>query len=475
MIWKKITGYPLIFCSIVQILAGCYNLLWPSDGCNAFLYHMNYIVWALIMLSLLDNLIDNFLLFSFYGCFFIFLMGQKIFMPRHDEFLTFVLTTLDTEQYAVFLMILAIGIVTPYYTARYFLTRAHKKQEAADRLMPEKEPYTVSPFFMQALWLCFFMTLPFAFYMELKVAIVRSSYLYTDGYMVNVDIPSIVKIMNYLFLAFTMLLLAVHPPKKQAFFVLAVYFILQGGVQLIQGRRAMFAVSFLFLIWYLIKYFRIEHLKAGYVVTMLAAGLCIVGLFWVVGITRSNGDISQASPLHFIQDFMISTGGSDSLIANTIVQKDNLPGMGISYMLDPVVNNPLTVILTGKGGIIQGEHYIQAFHSLSHWISYLTNDVLYSSGYGMGSSYLAEAYVALGLAGVFICSVILGKCIAVLSGLHFGQNIFVLALSFILVRYLFVVPRSDFLGWFGEFTYFVIGAVPFWLIAHTSIKNENSI
>ena len=153
---------------------------------------------------------------------------------------------------------------------------------------------------------------------------------------------------------------------------------------------------------------------------------------------------------------MISTGGSDSVIANTIINQDKFPKNELLYLFDPIINNPISILLSGKGGSIQGDLQLQNFNNFAHWISYLTHSELYYTGHGMGSCYLAEVYFAMGLFGVVGVSILLGIIIRKLEILSFNDSLFTIVVSFIFVKSLFVLPRDGLFSFFGTLTYFFI-------------------
>ena len=167
------------------------------------------------------------------------------------------------------------------------------------------------------------------------------------------------------------------PKKKETYFVLGMMLFIEGGMQLIQGRRALFATTLFFVVWYLLKFYKVKKINLKYIVGFAVGGVALVVLFFIVEMNRSGLSASGAKIGYIIKNFMTSTGGSDSVIANTIVNVNEFPKAGFVYLLDPIINNPIVVLLTGKGGINQGPAHLQAFNSFSHWISYLTHAQLY--------------------------------------------------------------------------------------------------
>ena len=467
MIDKIKTNPIYIFYAVLflQVLLGIYNVINPTNSFNKYMFISNYIFLFAIVLTLIkDGLVKNFLICSFYGCFFLFLMSQKVFLAPFDVFRTFVKTSLTIREYSIFALIMSIGIICPFIG--YKLFRFDNSKENTVLKTPKN--------FINVIRIGFFITLPFAFYMQAYQVIARLGMSYTDGYLINVEFPAMIKITNYLFPFFSLAYLAMKPKKLEMYIVLVLHFVVEGGIQLVQGRRAMFAVSFLFAIWYLFKYYDVKKLHKKLFISLFSAGIAIVVLFYFVEMYRGDVGINDTSLLHIIREFMISTGGSDSVIANTIRNADSFPKDGYRYLFDPFVNNPFINLFNGNGGVPQGALYLLKFDSFPHWISFLTSSSYYLRGHGMGTSYLAELYLAFGFVGVGVFSILLGKIIYILQNTNFNQNFYRITLSFFFISRLFTLPRSGAFEWFLMFPYFMVAlciTLPFYFyLRHKEVK-----
>ncbi len=445
---ESVADILIIILSVFQIFLLMLNNFTDTGD---FLFCTNYIILALIAVSLMiRGVVQHFLALMFFLCFFLFLMGQKIFMEEKNVFRTFVRTELTHEQYSVFLTIIFFGIVVTYLSYLFAYNNSEKKRLRKSSCIEDNRS------FYPIIRIFYCLTLPCAVYMQLKIVMERSVLSYTEGYLTNVYIPDLIKIGYYLFSCVSMIYLAMRPPKREVYFVIVVLLFVEGGVQLLQGRRAFFATTLLFVVWYLFKYYKIEKIHLRSILVIIFAGLLLVVLFYFVEMQRSGKSANETTLADIIRNFMISTGGSDSVIGNTIAHADLFPKSGIVYLIDPILNNPVSTIIFGKGGISQGNEYLKNFDNFAHWISFLTNSSLYYSGHGMGSSYLAEVYLAFNLPGVFVVSVLIGKAIQIMSKIRLGDNIFKTTVTFVLVRNLFTLPRSGLLSWFGDFTYVMV-------------------
>lgn len=455
-------GYVVLALTVFQgglLVVQSFN---PDTTWNQVLYMDNYLILAAIMLYVaVQGIAEHFLLLSYYLCYFIFLMGQKPFhWPEFYVYLTFVRCELSPREYVTFAAILWLGLTGPFFG--YF--RQHWRAgilAAAEKRKPMRYQRAI---ILNIARVGFFVTMPFALYMQLQVVLVKTAMgSYTAGYLVNVDIPVVVKVLNYFFTTFSLMYLAYRPQKTEAFSVLLSLLVIQGGIQMIQGRRALMASTLLFVVWYLLKYYHVKKLPRKVFWIMLGGGVGMMGLFFVVERFRSGGVVGGSSLLSIFRSFLTSTGGSDSVIGNTIQRKDLFPKPGVVYLFEPIVgnlrDNPIVANLLGiDRGVAQGAAYVAQHDSFSHWISYLTSNTLYSQGYGMGSSYLAEVYLAFGVTGVAVIAWFLGRLISLLSRTVLERNaIFKNMLVFFFVQKLFTLPRSGLFSWFGELVYLLIG------------------
>ncbi len=303
--------------------------------------------------------------------------------------------------------------------------------------------------------------------MQLKIVRGKSSVSYTDSYLMNVDVNPIIKIGNYLFTGMVFLYLSTKPTKRQVLILLTMFLIVEGGLQLLVGRRALLAKALLFIVWYFICYYKYDRKKMPYKYFIFLAffAVLIIILFWLVEGSRSSSD-SEFKFINAISSFFTSTGGSDSVIANTIDKVDDFPKDGIVYFFNPIkealfdnvlIRKILSIISgTASESLVQGIDYVNAHDSFSHWISYLVNSELYCNGYGMGSSYIAELYLAFGFLGVCIGGLLLGIAIAKLASVDFSSySVFGKAIKLFFIYNLFTLPRSGAFETATSFLYFI--------------------
>lgn len=436
-------GFIVLLSTIAQLGLIVFNCFEPQDSVNYAMYINNYIFGFTIILTLcVKGIAKHLLAIIFFGCYMLFLMAQKPFEPEYNVYLTFARVQLNTAQYFTFSVILFTGLCVAYYAYLFFYCTRHAQAD-------EEHISTINYQNVRSLLtVMLIVTLPCAFYMQGYIVLIRGSMAYTSGYLVNVSVPAVIKIGYYLYSTVVLLYLALKPPKMQMYFVLITYLVIEGGLQMFQGRRALFASTLLFIVWYLVKYYGIKKFGFKLISGIAAVGLVLLVLLIVVEQARDNA--ASGVSLKTIRRFLISTGGSDSVIANTIYRAGSFPASGLAYLFDPLVNNPIVNILLGKPSVPQGMAYLQLHNSFSHWISYITESSLYLSGHGMGSSYLAEVWLAFGMGGVILVSVAVGWVVNKLNSFVFTENIFGSAFTFFMIRRLFTFPRDGMFSWAGS-------------------------
>ncbi len=437
---------------------------------NFYLYlNVYFLLLFIIIWIFLIGINKHFLIFCFYACMFIFLLGQKLFVVMDggsiDEFLTFKLLKLTGAEYLTFTNLLYFSLLGVFLG--YDTTKVKQKIEYKDELT-KKRAFSHMHRMRKILRVLYIITFICALIMQIKIVVTKGNLSYTDGYLVNVDINPIIKIGNYMFIGIAFLYLACRPNKFEMLSILFSFILVEGVVQLFIGRRALIAQVILFICWYCISYFKYDEkkLKFKHFLYLIAFALLMIILFYVVETLRGGSNTNNSSLFDILKSFCVSTGGSDSTIANTIHYKEAFPKSGCAYLFAPISDaikdnvliRQIISIITGTNitSSAQGLHYLTQHDTFSHWLSYTVSPELYLSGHGMGSSFIAETYVAFGFIGVVIFSYILGKLIKRFKGINKDSGrIYVKALIMFFVYNLFVLPRGSVFASMTDLLYLV--------------------
>lgn len=466
---KSVTAFSVCIAvsAFIQLLLSLFA--WVGDLLRILMFINTYVLWFAIIFDIISKGVHkHFLLFGFYICFFTFLMGQKFFVVLGggaiDEFLTFDFLKLTCNEYIVFINLLYLALFG-VFCGYNFVKRKHvkikpmsKKNDSTRQLSHMRKTVMI------LYWITFFCAL----LMQVQIVAAKNNMSYTDGYLINVDVNPVLKIGNMLFFGMAFILLSCKPSKIEMISVLGSFLFVEGFLQLFSGRRALFATVALFACWYLIFYsgFYKKDLRGKHYIMFLCFALAGIVLFYFVEVVRSHSDNGASSLLKIIKDFFISTGGSDSTIANIIRHKDAFPQKGIVYFFEPLRdalfdNVIIREIIALVGGaptpsVPQGEMYLQLHDSFSHWLSYIVNPDLYLSGYGMGTSFIAETYFAFGTIGVVVVSVGLGIFIRKIGFFYNEDNkVFAKAIKLFFAYKLFIIPRGSLFACATDFLYLI--------------------
>lgn len=470
----------LIIASVVlQLIFSVLSGVFDDYGYCEIIFFNLYVLWLLLIcFTIFNNLNKHFLLFTFYACFFIFLMGQKVVKYIEGEpfytTLTFVLTTLSPRQYVTFNNCMYLSLLFSYVGYRLF--RRYRLPSDEQMEIPLLNPYEQvnrknNIFILRILTV---VTFACAVAMQLMIVLAKKDLSYTEGYTVNVDVPTILKIGNYLFMGMVLLLLSSNPTKWERITALLMFFVVQGGVQLLQGRRIMVAQTALFIVWYAFTFSKAYKREFRYInlVKIILLGVGLMVLFYFVEAMRSESGGSAGGLLGMLKDFITSTGGSDSTIANVIDKGDQFPKSAFEHVFSPLkeafTNNAFFKKILSLFGVAtpesvgQGLEYLKQTDSFSQWLSYIVNPELYVSGHGMGSSYVAEVWFVSGLGGVAVAGLCLGAIIGRISTVNLqSKKVYFSAIALFFAYKLTGFPRSGLFSWLSDFIYLMASFVLF--------------
>lgn len=479
---KPIVGvidWLIIASAVVQLIFSVLSVVFDDYGICEIIFFNLYVLWALLIcFTVFNNLNRHFLLFAFYACFFIFLMGQKVVKYIEGEpfynTLTFVLTTLSPRQYVTFNNSMYLSLLFSYVGYRLF--RRYRLPSDKQMEIPRLNPYEQvnrknNIFILKVLTVA---TFACAVAMQLMIVIAKKDLSYTEGYTVNVDVPTILKIGNYLFMGAVLLLLSCNPTKWERITALLMFFVVQGGVQLLQGRRIMVAQTALFIVWYAFTFSKAYKREFKYInlVKIILLGVFLMLIFYFVEASRSDSASGGKGIFAMLRDFIVSTGGSDSTIANVIDKGDLFPKSAIEHVFSPLkeafTNNAVFKKVLSLFGVAtsesvgQGVEYLKQTDSFEHWLSYIVSPELYVSGHGMGSSYVAEVWFVSGLGGVAVTGLCLGAIIGRISTVNLqSKKIYLSAIALFFAYKLTGFPRSGIFSWLSDFIYLMASFVLF--------------
>lgn len=273
---------------------------------------------------------------------------------------------------------------------------------------------------------------------------------YVDSYIsYKSNLPYIVLKFADIYLIAFFSFLATLPSKRECKIPIYLYIII-GIISLGTGQRNQFVIHILMVIVYL--YYRQnidkdEKWKPRHMVlyvVILSPIIILFLYFW--GFYRNGISISGLSFKDVIQDFFVTQGKSVDLIGYSMTYSDVIPDnrwYSFGDVLDFLQNNVISQNLFGLEKYKQNTaEYAMNMHSFGQLITYLVAPSKYLSGGGLGSNYIAEAFVDFGIAGVIIWNTVYGWILGTLTRIR-DTSWIKLTLLFFMVSKILYAPRSS--------------------------------
>lgn len=247
--------------------------------------------------------------------------------------------------------------------------------------------------------------------------------------------------------------LATMPSKNQCKKPMFLYLV-YGIISLGYGQRNQFVLNILMIgIYYCFRYaINDNNEKWLDKKTILLCTIAIPFLIAFLGTfqyMRIGREMDNFSFLNVSIDFFDKQGGSVALIGYAEQFKEHFPqnifysfGPLIDFLRDNIFSNLIFNFPHLKENTI--EMAVKGY-SFGQTITYLVMPENYLSGIGLGSSYIAETYLDFGYAGVCIINLIYGVIIAKIYKIC-KSNIWIYALSFMMIKEILFAPRNTALG-----------------------------
>lgn len=170
-----------------------------------------------------------------------------------------------------------------------------------------------------------------------------------------------------------------------------------------------------------------------------------------------------------VEHIVASLGGSVNVIGYGYIHDGSFPAnkiYSLGGIIDFITKNVFSRLVFGTK-VYGGNNALNALNgnSFSHAITYIVRPSSYLTGYGMGSSYIAEAFHDFGYIGVIIFSFVYGVFLQKVSSLKKGKTIRN-AVIIMATYFIFVAPRSNadsFIAEFFNFSFLLTAAIVYFL------------
>lgn len=259
---------------------------------------------------------------------------------------------------------------------------------------------------LQPLYLLLLLTLPFAAYKNyIYLSFVRSHggymAIYTESKALLQSAGILVRSVAIVGTTVLLLLYTFERRKRYLLLLLSLFFAVS-TMDLLIGLRGKFFVQIL-LLWY------VHNLKTGkkfnFAPLLSAAAVISLLAALIVGF-RTEGELDMVGPLGFLSSQGVSMNVTELAVDNRSLFA---PRAG-RYLFNEVLD-----AFSANEASLPGSNFDAD-------LSVFLNPVSAGAGYGTGSSYLAEAYLFGGIAGVMTASFLIGLC---LSWLHYWSRTWV--------------------------------------------------
>lgn len=359
-------------------------------------------------------------LFSFMGLFF------SIFSDiDYRKALTVIEIDLPEIIVQKTILLYSLFIVVLNYSFIYFSKRDNLKNKSCLILPPNLFLLNIGKSIML---LCLGFAL-YRGYLEVKLLFGNRNLLFIGG-SDSIGLPLYLRLASSFFQAGYLFILASLPPKK-IFIKYTLIYILTIIPGMIIGNRMLLALSVLFIVWYLYKFY--NH-KFNYLKIFLC-GVSFMFILQVIALTRTNSEISEISLVSLLQLFFISQSTSFYVLPLYIQYKTSIIDYNYPFILDPIIGG-----FTGATG--QSYETLEVRSSLGHQLIYSLNPEYYLNGYSLGTTSIAELY-EFGIVGILLGAILFAWMVYHFNYMvdkHRGYLLFSMIIFFALIS----SPRANF-------------------------------
>ena len=243
------------------------------------------------------------------------------------------------------------------------------------------------------------------------------------------------------------LFLATLPSKKEAKPILIV-FLLVSAFTLLTGSRTRFVMNIITFLIYLVLRNRMNPMdpwltRKGKLIVFLCLP-ALAALMFVVMLIRGESSIDNISFFDMIVNSIYQQGSIVEVLGISYEEAHNIPYRLWSFgrIIDSYGNN-IVFQLLGIGQAYKSNtvDFAMNGHSLANYLTYTYQYQRFNAGGGMGSSFIAEAWLDFGYVGVigfsFIYGVILSKFFTWAK-----KSVWMFAISFYMVNAIIYAPRA---------------------------------
>jgi oligosaccharide repeat unit polymerase len=441
---------------LMMITAELLNVL-GGGHCEAAVH---VILFAIVLLNiaifcdLFRNIRRDFPILVFVAAFDVLLLG-RVYVSYFGHYRQ-MLVLLETDSYAklfVALRMIIVSLFCVYLAYRLAGPIFHKRETAIQEDgIKSVKINPVGPIIRQLSVAVLLVSSIAFFYTLFQTVLIVLKHGYLNSFTNTTRIPSSISRLSMFFIPAFAVFLATLPNKKQMKLPLAIYGLYM-VTSIFTGRRNMLVTEALMLIIYFVMRDNLLErnkrvLKKKTVVYMGIMGIAAMYLLQLFAIVRAGITDANKNLGAMIVSFFDSQGASFRVVIQTV---NNIhlfnPSTSYQYLFYPferfVHNNVITRSLFGLTPIIevQNDVFVKTTHNYAHALTYAVDPERYLSGGGFGTSYVAEAYIAYGILGVILVSLMVGLIFRFFSSM-LTRSWVAIACCLLAIKDFVYIPRS---------------------------------
>lgn len=419
------------------------------------MFAANIVLNIAVFSDLIVNIRRDFPLLIFVGSFDILLLGRVYvsYIGHYSEILYF----LEAESFKNLfwaLQVVTLSLLCIYTAYKLAAPLFSKREKAlAENGKKAVSQYKLLPVIRQISMVILFVS-SLAFFFTLLQAILN---VFKNGYLGSFtqesqNIPTAISRLSMFFAPSFAVFLSTLPSRKQMKFPFIVYGVYMLA-SLFTGRRGTFVCEALMILIYFVmrdnlleknkRIFKKRTVILGAVI--LVAAMYLLQLFAEL---RAGSFVSQKGFSYMIVNFFHSQGASFRVVIQTVNKWDYFDhNNSYKYLFYPFElfahNNIVIRTLFGLSPIVEVQNldFVRSTHNFAHVLTYMVDRSRYIAGGGFGTSFVAEAYVAYGIPGVAVVSMIVGLVLRFFSSM-LTRSWVVLSLCLIAIKDFVYIPRS---------------------------------
>ena len=458
---------------IEEIVFALFLVVAGAAGCalnNSTTFFLAMTVFFAAVIYLAKDLSKNVFILAFMVSFFTFLLGGETIMllGLQENRYTF---TAEADNHAYVAILISLVFLLLSYVAVNFLL--------PDRYGTTKSPESLpsnTPSIRRASLIFFYGTLVFKLIVNLSMVMYARAHGYFDVYTdYEFQGPGVFVKLATMSTAAFYIFLGTFPSKKECRLPVLIY-LFATMLTIISGRRNDTITALLILfVYYCFRNIMYNNRevwvpKKLVYALVLASPLLLSVLYSITALRSGRANGLMVSYFSGMLNFFYQQGFSINVIKWAKQLEDSIPDKlySLSQLYDFFTTRNFISRLLFNFKIYSGQTAERAMegHRMSYLLTYLVFPDSYLEGYGVGSSYIAEAYHDFGYAGVAAVNCLYGYLLAKFNYINY-RNPFLIAISFLMMQGLIMAPRSyadAFIGNILDFSNIEI-FLAIWLVA----------